>query len=134
MEQCLRELQPFHQSHIEWYKNYTYLEEIALMCDTNQTAFEDAFCDWTEKYDDACENYNGCRRHAIALRNVTYADVEQSAEARRADYATGQHIKCLFRVFEEGNEDKKSILEQCESLTLDTSHLIISFPPIPNAS
>jgi len=132
MEKCLRDLQPFHESHIQWHDNYTYLERIAALCDTNQTAFEREFCAWTEKYDDTCDDYSRCRRNGIALRNATHADVEISAEARRADYVTGKHIKCLFQVFEAGNENKSGLLDECAALTVDTSHLVITYPPIPN--
>lgn len=54
-----------------------------------------------------------------------------SESARKADYVTGQHIRCLFDVFEASNKNKPETLKSCDELSVETTKYDLRYPPVP---
>jgi len=131
MEKCLRDLRPHYEEHIQC-KDYTdLLNSKAPVCDTKQTEFEDSFCTYSKKLADTCADQQHCRTTHISYRNETHDDVRKSEVARKADFETGKHILCYFKVFEAANGNKSTTLQECNALVVDSSNLTINYPSIP---
>merc|ERR1712127_644681 len=103
MEQCLRDLQPFYQRHNYCRSAENDLDTTAPLCDSNQTKFEQDFCDYADKLHDTCTAQDDCRSTHIKVRNETHVDVKGNEEARKSDFKTGKLILCYFSVFESNN-------------------------------
>jgi len=128
MEECLRDLKPFILSHLDCYNQGQFLDDIAPLCDANQTEFERDYCDYKDKLSDTCDAQDACTLTHGKIRNDTHVDVRANEVARKSDYETGKKVLCYFGVFESNNSHKNSTLAQCNGLVVNTSLLDIIYP------
>ena len=135
METCLVKthewLQPLYQKYLVCDRERGEWTNQTEECKLKQGTFEASYCSYALKLEDACDEQTQCRGQEISSRNETHAGVSVSEAARKADFVTGQKIKCFFRVFDAANVDKTGIVAECKGLTVDTSAYDIIYPPIP---
>jgi len=135
MEACLvltvETLKPMYDLYLgcrDWNWNRT---NTSVTCNGKQTKFEDDFCDYASSLHSKCEEHSNCVNRKIAERNATYAEVRKAEVARKADWTTATHIKCLLQVFEKDNANKTAQLNDCVWADVDTSSITINYPGIP---
>jgi hypothetical protein len=103
-------------------------------CNKKQQTFEQAFCAFQSKLEDACDEQTTCRSRTIAARNNTYDGVKMSEAARKADVVAGKRLECFLAVLEANMTKKQSALRKCQNMTINTSSFIIDYPQIPSAT
>jgi len=135
MEECLvltvETLKPMYDLYLgcrEWNWNRT---NTSLNCNGKQTKFEEDFCHYAGSLHSKCFTHTQCVDQMIADRNDTHAAVRKAEIARKADWTTATHIKCLLQVFEKTNADKTAQLNDCVQAEVDTSSITIDYPLIP---
>eukprot|EP00930_Biecheleria_cincta_P068476 TRINITY_DN5590_c0_g1_i1.p1 TRINITY_DN5590_c0_g1~~TRINITY_DN5590_c0_g1_i1.p1 ORF type:complete len:629 (+),score=105.23 TRINITY_DN5590_c0_g1_i1:74-1960(+) len=135
METCLEATQGWLSPLYEKYRSCQLKTEThenqTELCNTKQHEFEQTFCDYKSKLDDACDVQTTCRARAITARNDTHRGVNNSVTARKADYTAGRKLLCFIGVLKANNTDKMAALEKCRNMTVDTSQYDIVYHSIP---
>jgi hypothetical protein len=103
-------------------------------CNAKQHMFEQAFCLYDSKLEDACDVQMNCRASSISARNKAYEGVKASEAARKADFSAGKRLLCFTDVLRANNTQKKETLQKCQGLTANTSKFDITYHSIPNAT
>jgi len=135
MERCLvhtvETLRPLYDLYLGCKQSNDLRKEVNSECDRKQTKFEDDFCDYASSLHAKCHTHSQCVNDRTADRNTTYAEVRKAEAARKADWKTATHIRCLLQVFEKDNANKTAQLNDCVWAPVDTSSITIYYPPIP---
>jgi len=136
MESCLEETQewivPLYQKYIQCKRNTDQNTEHKANCSAKQDKFEQSFCTYASKLEDACNAQTSCRARSVGARNTTHAEVNLAEKARKADILTAHRILCLFKVFEASNTNKTSTLQACLKQSVNTSAYDMTYHSIPD--
>jgi len=103
-------------------------------CNDKQTSFEDAFCMYAFALGTTCANQVDCRNTSITARNATHLRVAVSERARKAECESANLVLCLLTVLNASEVEMPALLAGCHNLTVNTTHLNIIYPPIPEAT
>jgi hypothetical protein len=138
MEACLELVHGWLPPVYDKYSNCTLKKEghenRTNDCNTKQHLFEQAFCSYESKLEDACDFQTNCRTSSVAARNEAYKGVKASEAARKADFSASKRLLCFMDVLKANNTHKKKTLQECRSLTTDASKFDLTYHNIPDAA
>lgn len=108
-----------------------------LRCEINQTDFEATHCESKLAQNNLCEQFKSCVQQKEAICNHVCENVAIDVGARKADYETGQRIKCLLLVLRDAKEtEKPSALKACIDKPYNTDEFniecLVPSVPIPS--
>lgn len=136
MESCLEAakswLSPFYTKYEDCKSKKDAHTTNRTECGSKQKAFEQAFCTYESKLEDACDAQRSCREKAIAARNAAHDGVKKSETARKADFAASRRLLCFLDVLRANNTHKEKTLNKCQKLEKQTSKYDIVYPAIPS--
>jgi hypothetical protein len=104
------------------------------VCNSEQGGLESDFCSYATALKLTCSTQETCRSEQIGLRDQAHADVAVSESAFKAEHESAKHVKCILKVLNATDDAKQNMLSACKSATIDSSHLSITYPPIPSAA
>jgi len=137
MESCLvhtvETMEPLYEEYLGCKEANERRKTASQDCAREQEEFELDYCEYTFAFASSCSTYSQCRSVAIGERNRVHAAVEQSEDARKADWVTATHLVCLLGVFTTDNDNKAPELEACMSNTVDTSNITVEYHQVPVA-
>mmetsp|Transcript_111066 Transcript_111066/g.279263 ORF Transcript_111066/g.279263 Transcript_111066/m.279263 type:complete len:698 (-) Transcript_111066:22-2115(-) len=99
-------------------------------CDALQGQFESSACHHATKQGEVCICHKRAVDHFEALR----ANFAASQAARQHIHATAVQMDCYIDVLVSNDVDKKTALHHCKELSVDTSHLEITYGSVPTAA
>jgi len=100
-------------------------------CDKNQAAFEMAFCQWRCQITDTCATLDQCYNGALTIHNNYVAETKILEKKWKIEYSSLKKIICYTNVWLTDNKVSSENLQKCQSSTVDTSPMDITYPDIP---
>jgi uncharacterized protein YukE len=123
----LHELDDAHKAAVSAHETQHQL------CEGKQTSFEQKFCMWHSAVSKTTDAYHQCRENTIKALDDAYPIVTENIKHRKADFNAVQHVRCLLKVLESSEGDKEDGLKTCMKTVVDTSHLNIDKPAVPES-
>eukprot|EP00401_Gymnodinium_catenatum_P002353 CAMPEP_0117514890 /NCGR_PEP_ID=MMETSP0784-20121206/30299_1 /TAXON_ID=39447 /ORGANISM="" /LENGTH=932 /DNA_ID=CAMNT_0005310693 /DNA_START=28 /DNA_END=2826 /DNA_ORIENTATION=+ len=100
-------------------------------CNSRQTSFEESFCDYRSALKSSCTAYSTCRSRTVGSHSRTVANVRQSEEARKVEYTAAKAVQCYIAILNSTTPPEQAELDACEGIAVDTTHLNITYPEVP---
>jgi len=100
-------------------------------CDKNQAAFEMAFCQWRTQITDTCTTLDQCYKGALAIHNKFVAATKILEKKWKVEYSSLKKIVCYTDVWLTDSKVSSENLQKCQSTTVDTSPMDITYPAVP---
>jgi len=102
-------------------------------CTSDQAAFESVFCIYEEALTLTCNTQTTCRSNKITERNTTLAEARVSEASSKSEMVSATKVKCFINVLR-ADTAQQTMMSNCLALTPNTSHLDVTYPPIPSAT
>merc|ERR550534_2064143 len=104
----------------------------SLQCDTDQKAFEKAFCDYVAALKNACGTHSRCWTRESGRRKTTYSDIRKLEVSHKAIWTAYSKAICFLKLLKKAAHANltESDVNNCTQLSPDTTALDITYPNV----
>jgi len=135
LEDAIAALKPFDDQKKSCIKAIDEQEAARNESRDIQTSFESSMCTWLIASMQSCSSYQEC--YQSLQDNLAIKDdwLVARVQHRKLEFETVRRIQCILKVFVVDTNttlaQRKKILADCQTKTIDVSHLNITIPKLP---
>lgn len=104
-------------------------DEKKAACDMMQSLFEESYCNYADGKENYCTEFEACHAAAESAYDSTKQGLEQQEQDLHEMFTQHTRLECKISAWPLTTSSKNA----CDSMTVDTSHLSVTYPakPVP---